>query len=226
MASATTFFQDLRRALSVPRFDSYCQEGGGEQTGLQKYLWNTALCESLYPTLQILEVAFRNATHAAISKTLGDDQWLMKGGVFLYAPEKEKIAGAVESLKSHNKVQNEPVLVAELSFGFWTSLLDSRYETMWHRIIKSVFPNMPNHDRTRKTASSRMNLVRKLRNAALHHHSIWHWADLKDQHAQAQILIAWLCASSAKIAGVLDRFPSVFAGGYAAFTNVAAAISR
>jgi hypothetical protein len=49
---------------------------------------------------------------------------------------------------------------------------------MWPKIIVRVFPHMPRTQRTRKEASKHMNTVRKLRNAALHHHSIWHWHDL------------------------------------------------
>ena len=107
----------------------------------------------------------------------------------------------------------EPRLVAEMSFGFWTSLLDSRYETLWHKIIGDVFPHMPRTIRTRGEASRRMNAVRKLRNAAFHHHSIWHWKDLKQQHEEIQTLTGWVCESIAVISKRVDRFPAVFSAG-------------
>lgn len=181
---------------------------------LSKYVWNLLLCESLYPGFQILEVAFRNSVHSEISKCAKDSNWLSNEIGFLFDMEKESIQTARQIIAERGKILTEDILIAEMSFGFWTSLLDSRYETMWHKIVKDVFPNMPNSLRTRKDASRLMNIVRKLRNASLHHHSIWHWADLKEQHDKMQELIGYISNSSLKIFYRIDRFPKIYSGGY------------
>jgi len=72
---------------------------------------------------------------------------------------------------------------------------------------------MPKTIRTRKEASKMMNAVRHLRNSALHHHSIWHWGDLKQQHAAMRLLIAYICKSSDAIVEQLDRFPIIYSTG-------------
>ncbi|HKK10318.1 MAG TPA: hypothetical protein VJ939_05745, partial [Bacteroidales bacterium] len=60
-------------------------------------------------------------------------------------------------------------VIAELSFGFWTSLFDSRFEkTLWKN-LRLAFPNCPKHIRQRKTMSSKFNGIRKLRNRIFHH---------------------------------------------------------
>jgi hypothetical protein len=55
-----------------------------------------------------------------------------------------------------------------------------------------------------------MSAARKLRNAAFHHHSIWHWKDLKIQHQEIRNLIKWICPSIDEMAFRVDRFPKTF----------------
>ena len=220
--SATNFYLALERSLSKPRLEAY-RNGGTNHDALCRYFWNTAICESLYPSFQILEVAFRNATHQEIGKLTPD--WLIGGGQFLSESEQESITDAKKSIEDRGRLLTEPLLVAEMKFGFWTSLLDSRYDRIWHKIIKGVFPSMPKVNRTRPEASAMMNKVRRLRNAALHHHSIWHWNDLREQHQLMHQLIGWICPSAEKMAKVTDRFPSVYSGGFEPFGVQVASIA-
>ena len=63
-------------------------------------------------------------------------------------------------------------VISELSFGFWTSLLDAKFEkTLWKN-LRHAFPNCPKQQRQRKTMSSKFNGIRKLRNRIFHHESI------------------------------------------------------
>ena len=224
MNPSTDFLQKAERSISKPRFDSYRGGGGTDAETLSRYLWNIALCEALYPCLQILEVSFRNAVHEAISKSPIGPNWLMREIRILHASELARIVEAKDSLRRARKPVDEAYLISELSFGFWTSLLDVRYDQLWHKIIAAVFPAMPRTQRTRGEASRRMNIVRKMRNAALHHHSIWHWRDLKQQHAEAHTLIGWICPMAAQVAKALDRFDSIHAGGASPYAQAAKTI--
>jgi len=85
---------------------------------------------------------------------------------------------------------------------------------------------MPRKIRTRGEASKLMNVVRRLRNAALHHHSIWHWADLKAQHAQMQTGIDSISKSISDMCTRTDRFPAIYAAGAVQFVATAQAISN
>jgi hypothetical protein len=147
---ANNFFKNLERVLSKDRFDSYKQNGKSNDEALKLYVWNTMLCESLYPSFQILEVGIRNAIHLEISKITKEPGWLNNVPAFLYADEQAAIQQAKESLKKRCGNCAEPRLVAEMNFGFWTSLFDSRYETMWHKIIgdaDGVFEVFPPGDK-------------------------------------------------------------------------------
>lgn len=216
----TRDFQKLERVLSKQRFDSYKKPGHTEHESFSLYVWNTMLCESLYAPFQILEVGARNAIHSEIAVAIKQPEWLNIEHGFLHEDEKEAIKEAKQALAKRRSPCGEPELVAEMSFGFWTSLIDSRYETLWHKIIIGVFPHMPKHIRTRGEISKRMNAARKIRNAAFHHHSIWHWKDLKDQHFELRNLIRWICPSIDEMAFRIDRFPRIYRLGAKESTRI------
>ncbi len=219
------FLTDALRLISEPRLRAFRGSSGSDEDALCRYLWNIALCEALYPTFQGLEVSYRNAVHGEIGKAMSKPEWLINDPAFLYESERLAIPAALEELKKQGKPATEPYLVAQLKFGFWTSLLDARYDRIWHKIIKGVFPNMPRTIRTRAEASVRMNAVRRLRNAALHHHSIWHWRELHNDHLSARTWIAWIGASVAAMTEAVDRFPSVHKATAEQFRAIAAAFS-
>jgi hypothetical protein len=217
-------YAEIERVLSKPRLDSYRQPGETHKEALCRHLWNTALCESLYPSLQTLEVTFRNALHSEIGAVVNEREWLTNPPGFLFEDELSAIGKAKQSLR-HGRGITEPCLVAEMSFGFWTSLLDSRYDKMWPKLIAKVFPNMPRTIRTRLEVSRRMNKVRKLRNAALHHHSIWHWRDLESQHQDLHTVLEWLSPSMSMIARECDRFPTLRTAGPKQFEALVSKLS-
>lgn len=168
-----SFLTDFQRLVSPPRYHAF-RDGGTDAEALARYLWNTALCESLYPVFQILEVGFRNAVHTEIGNETGVPHWLSHTPHFVQARELSVIDQARLGLQKERKPVDEARLVAKLSFGFWTCLLDSPYDQTWHRIIRQVVPLMPRRQRTRQNLSSHLHSVRKLRNLTFHHHAIWH----------------------------------------------------
>ena len=206
------FFDNLKKSLSASRFSGYHQRGD-EADALAKYLWNTRICEALYPSLQMLEVTFRNRVHSAVGKTSGDPTWLKNEIGFLPPEEKEFITKAKETLRRDRCPVTEDYLVSEMKFGFWTSLLNAKYDRMWHKLLPTVFPRIPLRIRTRGDVSVLMNKVRRLRNAAMHHHSIWHWQDLQQSHQDVRLLISYMCIQTDLMAEKTDRFPEIYSNG-------------
>jgi hypothetical protein len=219
------FFTNLQKSLSAKRFGGY-NTHGSQLDAFAKYLWNAHLCEALYPCFQLLEVAFRNKVHSQIGLAINDATWLLNQHGVIYQEEQESIGAAKNSLVVARTQITEDYLVSEMKFGFWTSLLNAKYERLWHRIISGVFPNMPKTSRTRADVSIIMNGVRRLRNAALHHHSIWHWGDLKERHDQMRSLVYYMCNHSSAIAEQIDRFPSIYLTGMADCQKTASKILR
>jgi|GEM_PF-3516013 hypothetical protein len=55
------FFQRISESLSVERLSSYGRlDAATPETILARYLWNLAICESLYSPVQLCEVSLRN----------------------------------------------------------------------------------------------------------------------------------------------------------------------
>lgn len=120
---------------------------------------------------------------------------------------------AIAQLNAWGKPITPGCMISELKFGFWTSLFDAHYDKLWHQIIKLVFLAMPNAIRTRKETSRRINSVRHLRNAVSHHHSIWHWRDLKDRHREIYLLLNWIEPEFGSFIRKQDRFLDVLSAG-------------
>jgi hypothetical protein len=205
----------LRDALSSDRIDSYRQDQSDTNLDLlERYFWNMALSEALYPALQALEVALRNNIHDAASQLYGTPTWLTRQPTPLYFLEEDQVTTAIGRLQRRRKTVTAGRIVAELNFGFWTSLLDRRYERrLWPQILPDVFPNLPRRRRTRHTVSVRMSAMRQLRNRVFHHEPIWYWGNLQQQHRDLGEAIRWLDRALADTVTLVDRFPTVFAQG-------------
>ncbi len=144
-----------------------------------------ALSESLYPVLQALEVTLRNSIHGAACHHFGRDDWYNDHHIIRHPNDVGALDKAKGILTRQHKALDSGRIIAELNFGFWTSLLDRRYEqVLWPQLIKAAFPHMPKRIRTRRVLSQRFHKVRQLRNRIFHHEPIWYWQDLPQQHEQ------------------------------------------
>lgn len=84
----------------------------------------------------------------------------------------DRISQARTNILSEKKEITPGHIIAELSFGFWTSLFDTKFEmTLWKN-LRLAFPNCPKRIRKRKTMSTKFNGIRGLRNRIFHHEAI------------------------------------------------------
>ena len=207
------FFNHLESALSSDRLDSYRQDGVGPAETMGRYLWNIALCQSLYAPLQMCEVALRNAIHREMT-TLYSPNWFETVRLTDWALQ--QIANAKSMINKFGRGVISGRLVSELHLGFWTSLFDGYYERLpdfLARTIKKIFPAMANSQRNRKNIKDRLDQIRKLRNRVFHHERIIHWKDLCDQHAHLIETIGWISPEVAELALKLDRFLETYRAG-------------
>ncbi len=221
-------FSQLCRIVSPERLSSYCKtEGEDGNLVIATYLWNLALSESLYPSLQSLEIALRNSMNLAITAAFGDAWWFAESSSVLDQRDWAQVAESKSRLQRDGKPVEAGRVVAELSFGFWTSLLDRRYEQVfWPQLLKSVFPHMPRRIRTRKEAGRRLNQLRRLRNRVFHYQPIWHWKDLVDQHTLIIEFIGWIDPTLRDITVPVDRFVDIHGRGVAPYHELVARIAR
>jgi hypothetical protein len=138
------------------------------------YLWNTALSEALYPSLQGLEVTLRKSLHGALSRRYGTPAWYDYPECLELLEQQKIIEAKIEipNRKGRTGITLGRV-VAQLSFGFWPRLLNNPYEPhLWspdrYAMIRAVFPNIARYMRSRGTIFKRYDGMRQLRNRVLH----------------------------------------------------------
>lgn len=98
-------FALLEGPLARERLIAYRPPGGADEDALATYLWNAALSEAFYPALQGVEVALRNAVHAAGMDTFGDDAlWFDTPAILpLQQRERDMVLAARRALQQHHK---------------------------------------------------------------------------------------------------------------------------
>jgi len=208
------FFKGVETALAVERLDAFRQDGASPAITLSRYLWNMALCESLYSPLQIAEVALRNAVHTCLSDRFSANDWYTTPGLLL-GWQMDWVDKATRKL-SNRKIPVLPSeVVVELHFGFWTGFFNKAHEDkgIAHFLVKPVFRHAPKHERVASKLGIRWNRVRSLRNRVFHHERILHWEDLSDQHATMIQTIGWISPELREMAEALDRFTPIHSAG-------------
>lgn len=216
----SSFLQKIEQGLSCERLGAYAVSQGTTPPDscatLARYLLNMALCESLYSPLQICEIALRNAIHRHCSNLMGQDDWYDHPKFTLTYWAAGEVTKAKNKITKENKQVTAARVVAELQFGFWTSLFEAHYEQKTPFLpgaYKGVFPHLPKSLHKRKDRKADLETIRQLRNRVFHHERIVHWQDLNDQHQLILDIINWVSPELRQMADALDRFRIVRAAG-------------
>lgn len=206
-------FEAIKACLSTQRLSSYQSR---DVAPLNLYKWNIALSESLYPLLNTVEVALRNRLHSEIAKTINNNTWLLDRNErilkLLHDHWTIKLDTNIRECRKKNKL-DEGHLIAEMSFGFWTTLLGNQFEYqqfLWPKLKSVVFPFA--HGVRIHNIRKQFKAIRDLRNRVFHYEAIWHWSDLQEKHDLIIEAINWLDPALLHLVAI-DRFKSVFSKG-------------
>lgn len=210
-------FEKLRDCVSTHRLEVYRLPGDTNFDVICKYIWNKRLSETLYPLLETLEVALRITIHNAAGAYYGIDDWFdPRKGWPLEQRELDAIAEAKSELTTDRKPLNAERIVASLTLGFWSSLMDRRYDRVWPKLIANAFPHMPRSIRTRDRLSVTIQPIRKLRNRVFHHERISHWTNLMHLHTNILETIGWISPEWKKLTAATSKFSRVLSEGVSA----------
>jgi hypothetical protein len=162
--------------------------------------------------LAILEVGLRNSIDYQFANRFGDLNWYENNDFIKIASrfQIDRISDARSNIQSAKKEITTGRVIAELTFGFWTSLFDTKFEmTLWKN-LRLAFPNCPKQQRQRKTISSKLNLIRKFRNRIFHHEPISWSVGALDSYKNDMIeVICWLNQDLVDWIGDLNHVDSV-----------------
>lgn len=211
------FVAGLERGVSRPRLARYRPEEGSDLGMLVNYFWNIELSEALYPGLAVLEVTLRSSIHEALTAREGTDMWFRE---LLEPGQLRSYADAYLALlnKLKGKHPSSGQIVAELTFGFWTTLLSQPYhQRLWgpHKtaLVKAVFPFLPPTPSNRHFVHQRYNELRLLRNRVMHHEPIWRRPRLLEEWRDMIECVGWFSPTAKEGILLLDHFEDTYLHG-------------
>lgn len=178
-----------------------------EKRAIAHYQCNIELAESFYPCLSILEVALRNALSRELETMTGREDWY---AVFPTTPGLSNlnryITKASKQIAGRHEIVTPSKIIAELTLGFWVSLLNAEYELLLWKHLRRAFPYMPKHLRQRKNVSSPLNSFRSFRNRVFHNEPIcWSMKRVTEIHNELYQVMGWINKDLPTWALSLDR---------------------
>ena len=181
------------RYLSPRRLASYSAHGAD---AVALYKWNIELSEALYPLLNTVEVSLRNSLHSIIAEHIYDKNWLLNKNSKIMQKLHwhwiSKLDANINEMLVKQRL-DEDHLVADLPFGFWTTLLGNQFEYkqfLWPTLKNRAFPFA--HGVKINTIRDTFSQVRCLRNRVFHYEAIWHWKNLQHRHDEIITAIKWI----------------------------------
>lgn len=182
-----------------------------EILAITHYGCNLQLSEALYIPLSVFEVTLRNALCRELKKMTRRDDWYV---VFQTTPQHSNlnryISQAAKQISGRHEQVTPSKIVAELTFGFWVSLLNSEYERILLKDLRRAFPYIPKTQRQRKFISAPLNRFRALRNRVFHNESIcWNLNHVISLHNELTTVLSWMNKDVPTWLLSYDRFPKV-----------------
>lgn len=235
---------DLERTLSPARLAPYRRGSRDDAEAICRYIWNMELSQAVYPALQSVEIGLRNSIHAAGAARFGAVDWFRDPAVLrLQRREQGMLDRATDQIWERQGYSPAAIRsgrvaapprpavddhVAELMFGFWTSLLNAPYQqTLWDtrpggvNLTAAAFPHAGRRDRQRAAVFPLVNRQRHLRNRVSHHEPIWNWRpSLADAHRETLMVLGWVSPALLALTTLMDPFPAIYARGYGYYTSL------
>ncbi len=167
----------ILKFITKPRISKY--------SNLDDYKLNILESQKYYSSLAMLEVALRNGINSAFCNKFGNN-WLTEN-IFLKSKQIQQVQNAKSLLENRKEAITQDKLVAELNFGFWTSLFSKIYDKQMRiPILVKIFNNLPRKkDKliNRHVLGKKLNKIRVFRNRIFHYEKIINkteFADIND----------------------------------------------
>lgn len=174
-------YRKLEYYLSQPRLDRFLSATGNSKTKAQKlYRINLRVAQSFYPVLNLFEIFFRNIVNYQVSSHFTNPNWIIteKTG-FMSNPSlrssrfflKNSVTKAERGITRKGGIITSGKVIAEQSFGFWTSLFDTHHYRLIGGVVIHCFPLKPAHI-NRNALSQKLNRIREFRNRIYHNEPV------------------------------------------------------
>ncbi|MFB9245339.1 hypothetical protein [Massilia antarctica] len=138
-------WNDLERHCSTARLGRYRSScAGDERKAVSAYVNNMLLAGAMTPMLSVLEIALRNGIHRRMSALYErPDWWEAWSGAPVFARQIDEVMVAKGRLQRRAEIATPDKIVAELAFGFWSSLFNGAFTAVLWKDLRLVFSPLP-----------------------------------------------------------------------------------
>lgn len=202
----------FEKVFSTKRMERYFRlYPDNEEKAILHYKCNLQLTEAFYTSLSVFEVTLRNALCRELESMTGREDWYAifptTSGL---ARLNKYITQASKQILGKHETITPSKIVAELTLGFWVSLLNSEYERILWKDLRRAFPYLAKKDKQRKTVSAPLNTFRTFRNRVFHNESIcWNLNRVEEIHKEMVTVLGWMNKDIPGWLKQIDRFNSV-----------------
>ncbi|WEJ13672.1 hypothetical protein [Sinorhizobium prairiense] len=158
----------LADILSADRFSTYLGWAQGDVVlGERLYSYNVRLSADFYASLHMMEVALRNKVDGALTAIHGA-AWLHDPAVLTDKYQQDCVAKAEQTLLRDGKAATHSQMIAELNFGFWSSVFGRSSNHLWGT-LRPIFQTA---GLKRAIIAQKLRDLRRLRNRIAHYEPI------------------------------------------------------
>ncbi|MFJ4295435.1 hypothetical protein [Curtobacterium sp. NPDC089689] len=193
----------LEQLITADRLRSYrlATRSRAGALSLYEYEWNMRASASVMELTGVVEVFVRNALDSELHRLARRRQWSSwLDDLPLDTRGRADLAKArMRASRNGRRPEVHGRVVAELSFGFWRYLVESRYlTTLWTPALHRSFPLGDGDLLARqRRVRERLQQLHFVRNRAAHHEPI-HARDLERDHDYAIELLGWISPVAAE----------------------------
>jgi len=174
-------YHKLEYFLSEARLNRFLVACNSSPAKAQKlYGINLKVSQAVYPLLNLFEIFLRNAVNRQITDYFDDPDWIInQQNGFMNHPElarsgyfiKECVQRAANVILKKSSTVTAGKIIAEQSFGFWSSLFEPHHFRLVGGVPLQCFVNKPANV-NRKSIGLKLDAVRNFRNRVYHNESI------------------------------------------------------
>lgn len=174
-------YNKLEYFLSQPRIERFLKSTGNSKSKAQQlYRVNLRVSQAFYPILNLFEIFLRNSINNQVTSYFANPNWILteKNGFMndrSLSPSKFYLKNSVQKAENIIRRKRGTVssgkIIAEQSFGFWTSLFDPHHYRLIGGVVIHCFPNKPKQI-NRSLISQKLTKIREFRNRIYHNEPI------------------------------------------------------
>jgi hypothetical protein len=204
--------------ISAPRFNTYLEMARGDRSlAFDLYRWNGEVAGALSWSMHFAEIAVRNGVQAHFTRRYGPgwtDAAQFRNRLDRRDADSLRQTFDRQAILRRPDSPTDDQIVADMSFGFWVSVLRTRYAVPfgWAAGLKSAFPDAE-HLLDIGFVQTRLDSIRTMRNRVAHHEPIIHRGIARAIAVRNMSIevIGWSNRRSADFLSSHDPLPTVLA---------------